>query len=165
MAKKEKEDSIDEIDDLMGGEIQSVYPEIEEEKESEEIEEEEEIETVEEMELEDELEEDLDFVIEEEAEVPQYKYLDVEIHRTKGKNNYHIMVENQSHGFLNSLVNNLLKLEAVEIAAYKRTNIQTPRIFIKLKEGYKIKKALREGIDLLRNEVVKAQKIYSKLIK
>jgi len=159
MAKKKSEESIDEIDELMDEDIQSVYPEIEEEKEK--LEEEE---IGEFPEAEEELGEDLDFVIEEEEEVPQYKYLDIEIHHAEGKNNFEVIIKNQSHGFLNILLNHLLNLESVELAAYKKTNIELPRIFIKLKEGYNIKEILREAIDSLRNEVVDVQKLFKNLI-
>jgi DNA-directed RNA polymerase subunit L len=163
MAKKKNDESIDEIDELMDEDIQSVYPEIEEGKEKEKVEEEEE-EFGEIPEAEEELGEELDFVMEEEEEVPQYKYLDIEIHHAEGKNNFEVIIKNQSHGFLNILVNHLLSLDSVEVAAYKKTNIELPRIFIKLKEGYKIKEILREAIDSLRNEVLDVQKLFKNLI-
>ncbi len=163
MAKKKNNESIDEFDELMDEDIQSVYPEIEEEKEKEKSEEKkEELEEI--IEAEEELEDTLDFIMEEEEEVPQYKYLDIEIHHAEGKNNFEVVIKNQSHGFLNILVNHLLNLNSVAIAAYKKTNIDLPCIFIKIKEGYNIKEILREGIDSLRNEVLEVQKLFKNLM-
>ncbi|TXT64558.1 MAG: DNA-directed RNA polymerase subunit L [Promethearchaeota archaeon] len=162
MAKKKDDDLIDEYNDAMDEDIQSVYPEIEETKEPKKVEEEEEFEEL--IEEEDDLEDHLDFVMEDEAEGPQYKYLDIEIHQPESINNFEVVIKNQSHGFLNIFVNHLLALEGVILAAYKKTNIEEPRIFIKLKDGYKIKEILREGIDSLRTEVLEVQKLFNKLM-
>ena len=163
MAKKKKEDSdeeeFEEIEEFESQEIESVYPKFETKGEvSAEVSDE--ILTEED----EELQEDLDFVMEEEEEGPRYKYLDLQIKRGSGKNNYEIFIDGQSHGFLNVFVKHLLNLEAVDLAAYKKTDIEAPKIFLKLKEGYKIKKTLRDGIDSLRDEVVSVQKGFKGLM-
>jgi DNA-directed RNA polymerase subunit L len=100
----------------------------------------------------------------EEEEGPGYKYLDLQIQKGKGINHYEIFIEGQSHGFLNVLVKHLLNLEGVDLAAYKKTDIEAPKIFIKLKDGHKIKNTLRDGLESLREEVLSAQKTFKKLI-
>jgi len=163
MAKKKKQDSdeedFEEIEEFENQEIESVYPKIETKGEAS-AEVSDEILTEED----EELQEDLDFAMEEEEEGPKYKYLDLQIKKGNGKNNYEIFIEGQSHGFLNVFVKHLLSLEAVDLAAYKKTDIEAPKIFLKLKEGHTIKKTLRDGIESLREEVVSAQKVFKDLM-
>ncbi|TXT63819.1 MAG: DNA-directed RNA polymerase subunit L [Promethearchaeota archaeon] len=52
----------------------------------------------------------------------------------------------------------------MDLAAYKKTDIEAPKIFIKLKDGHKIKNTLRDGLESLREEVLSAQKTFKKLI-
>lgn len=168
MAKKKNEESdeedLEEIEEFENQDIESVYPTIdrgaeEEEKEISAIETEETL-----SEEDEELQEDLEFVMEEEEEGPRYKFLDLQIKHGKGKNHYEVFLEGQSHGFLNVLVKHLLSLEGVDLAAYKKTDIEAPKIFIKLKDEHKIKKILRDGIDSLRDEVLSVEKVFKKLM-
>ncbi len=173
MSKKDKDEDIEGIDDLVDEEIQSVYPKfVSEEGEVDEVEE---IETepipeplegeegVEEV-LEEEFEEDLEFALEEEIEIPQYKYVDLEIAHGRGANNYEVIVKGQSHGFLNLFIKHLLNSESVKLAAYKKNNIEQPRLFIRINEGYKIKEALREGINAINSEISKVEKEFISLL-
>ena len=57
----------------------------------------------------------------------------------------------------------LLETEGVNSAAYKITKITPPEIFIRLEDGYKIKKILFKAIETLRTEVSEVQKIFKKL--
>lgn len=165
MAKKKKaedEDELEELDEFETQEIESVYPTIKPETPSET---EEEIEfsdeEAEEL-LEEELEEELDIGLKEEEK--QYKYLNLEIKSGKGKNEFEVYVEGQSHGFLNIFVKTLLEMEGVKIAAYKVTRIETPRIYLKLEEGYKVKEILRNGINTLREQVLDVKEIFKPLM-
>lgn len=158
-AAKPTENDEDEIDDLVDelfedNEIESIYPKI---KEKEEIEGPTSLdESIE--------EEDMEFELEEEARFPDYKYLNLEIKRGVGDNDYELFVEGQSHGFCNILVKHLLTLEGVNLAAYKYTKLEPATIFIRLEKGYKIKDILHKGIELLREEVISVQKVFEKLI-
>ena len=108
-------------------------------------------------------EEELEFELEEEPEGPSYKHLSLEIKRTSKENDYELIIEGQSHGFCNILVKHLLDVEGVNIAAYKVTRIELPKIFIRLENGYKIKDIIIKGIDTLREEVLKVQKLFQKI--
>jgi len=153
-----EEDEIDElVDDLLEDEeVESVYPKIDEKEKpepspasaEESIEEEEE-----------------EFEIEEEPRFPDYKYINVGINKGPGENDYEISIEGQSHGFCNILVKHLLEIEGVNIAAYKVTNVELPKIFIRLKNSkdYKIKDILHKGIESLRAKVIEVQKVFKKL--
>ena len=77
-------------------------------------------------------EEEEEFEIEEEPRFPDYKYLNLEINKGLGENDYEISIEGQSHGFCNILVKHLLEIEGVNIAAYKVNNVELPKIFIRL---------------------------------
>ena len=147
----------DLVDDLLEDEeVESVYPKIDEKEKpepspatpEESIEEEEE-----------------EFEIEEEPRFPDYKYLNVEINKELGENDYEISVEGQSHGFCNILVKHLLEIEGVNIAAYKVNNVELPKIFIRLEnsKNYKIKDILYKGIESLRAKVIEVQKVFKKL--
>jgi DNA-directed RNA polymerase subunit L len=172
MSKKEKDEEIDEVDDIVDEEIQSVYPEFvsegeeikEEEVGAEPIEESVEVEEAIGGELEEEFEEDLEFAIEEEVEGPTYKFVDLEISRGDGANNYQVIVNGQSHGFLNLFIKHLLSLDSVRLAAYKKSDIAQPKIFIRLNEGHKIKEALRGGINSLQSEIDETKKEFNKLV-
>ncbi len=161
MAKKKEEDKdeegFDDLEELEDQEIEIVYPKIEKGKKKDKVDD---LEAVDDL-MEGE-EEDVEFE-EEEEEVPEYKYLDLQIIKKEGENNYEILVDGQSHGFLNVFVKHLLALEGVDIAAYKKNNVESPKIFIKLKKGFKIKEILRTGISNLRNEVIQVQKIFKNL--
>jgi len=73
-------------------------------------------------------------------------------------------MEGQSHGFCNILVRHLLDVEGVNVAAYKITNIDLPKIFLRIKEGYKIKDIIFKGISALSNELSSVEKVFSKLM-
>ncbi|MBY8982677.1 MAG: hypothetical protein KGD57_06995, partial [Candidatus Lokiarchaeota archaeon] len=73
-------------------------------------------------------------------------------------------IDGQSHGFLSVFVTHLLDLEGVTLAAYKKNNVEPPMIFLKLKDGFKIKEILRKGINNLRDEVVNVQKVFKNLM-
>ena len=162
MAKKKEEANEDGFDDLEGlnsGEIESVYPKLEKSKKESKSDD---LGVVDDSSEEEEEEEE--FVEPIQDDTPTYKYLDLEITEKEGNNNYEIYIEGQSHGFLNVFVKLLLDLEGVDIAAYKKNNLQSPMIFLKLNDGYKIKEILREGINNLRDEVIDVQKIFKKLM-
>ncbi len=99
-------------------------------------------------------------------ELPEHTILKLNIISGPGDNDYTLTLEGQSHGFCNILVKHLLTLEGVIAAAYKITEIaiSPPQIFIRLKDGYKLKKIFLKGIDALRNEVAETQKVFKKLM-
>jgi len=161
VVKPEKEGE-DELDDLSDDEeIEAVYPKVDEKKRKEEdksI-----VSLPEDVSSGDTDEDDLD--VEEEEEEPRfldYKYLDLKLNKALGENDYELMVEGQSHGFCNTLVKHLLEIEGVNMAAYKITNIEPPKIFLRLENSkdYKIKDILYKGIESLREEVVKVSKVF-----
>ena len=165
MAKKKavktedkEEDELDELVDelLEDEEIESIYPKLEEKEEIE----------IEPSSTEDILdEEEIEFELEEEPRFPDYKYLNTELIKGEGENDYELSVEGQSHGFCNILVKHLLQIEGVNIAAYKVNNIEYPKIFIRLvnKKDYNIKEIIYKGIESLREEVIEVQKLFKKL--
>jgi DNA-directed RNA polymerase subunit L len=161
--KQEEEEELEELDEFETQEIESVYPTITPEKDSADDQEIEEYmeETTEEL-LEEELDEELEIGIPKEEK--DYKYLNLEIRHGKGENEFEIDIEGQSHGFLNVFVKELLNHEGVKIAAYKITRIETPRIYLKLEEGYKVKKILRDAITNLREEVQEIKKLFKPLM-
>ncbi|MFW9875723.1 MAG: RpoL/Rpb11 RNA polymerase subunit family protein [Candidatus Thorarchaeota archaeon] len=157
MAKKKaiKKEDIDEddLDELLEEEIESVYPKLEETKKVESTP----------TSFEETIEEE-EFEIEEEPRFPDYKYLNLKLNKGQAENDYELIVEGQSHGFCNILVNHLLKIEGVNIAAYKFTNIEPAKIFIRLEDNYKIKDILHKGVELLRQDVLNVQKLFKKLM-
>ena len=159
MAKKKPVKSEDEIDEnLEDDKLEDVeldFPKIEKETEKGE-----------ESESDVSKEEDSDIEIEEEGpRFPDYVYLDLNLIRAHGDNDYELMVEGQSHGFCNILVRHLLEIEGVNMAAYKITGIELPKIYIRLDNltAYDIKKVLFKAIESLREEVVRVQSIFQKL--
>ncbi|MFX1575179.1 MAG: RpoL/Rpb11 RNA polymerase subunit family protein [Promethearchaeota archaeon] len=110
-------------------------------------------------------EEELEFELEEEARFPDYKHLDLSISRGAGKNDFELFIKGQSHGFCNVLVNHLLNIEGVNIAAYKVTKIEPAKLFIRLEDSKKfnIKDILLKAIESLRAEVLDVQKLFQKL--
>ncbi|MFX1313964.1 MAG: RpoL/Rpb11 RNA polymerase subunit family protein [Promethearchaeota archaeon] len=161
VAKKEEkeEEELEELDDDLfeDDEIDIEYPKVKEEDLSStpSIEEDDTV-----------AEEDLEFEIEEEARFPDYKHLDLTIKKGAGINDYELMIEGQSHGFCNILVNHLLDVEGVNMAAYKITKLEAPKLFIRLEDSkkFKIKDILLKAIESLRAEVIDVQKIFQKLI-
>ena len=165
MAKKKatkpedtEEDEIDElVDDVLDDEeVESVYQKIDEKEKSEPSP----------ASLEESIEEEEEeFEIEEEPRFPDYKYLNLEINKGLGENDYEISIEGQSHGLCNILVKHLLEIEGVKIAAYKVNNVELPKIFIRLEnsKNYKIKDILYKGIESLRAKVIEVQKVFKKL--
>ncbi len=109
-------------------------------------------------------EEEFEFEEPEGPEKPTYKYLDLEIKKGEGKNDYKLLIEGQSHGFCNILVKHLLLLKEVKAAAYQVTHIDPPVVFIRIEEGKKIKNVINKGIEALRNEVSEVEKVFSKLM-
>ena len=109
----------------------------------------------------DELEED--FEVDTGPELPDYKFLKLDMKKGASQNDYTLSVEGQSHGLCNIFVQHLLKTEGVNSAAYKITKINPPEIFIRLEDGYKIKKILFKAIETLRAEVTEVQKVFKKL--
>ena len=152
------EDELDELVDefLDEEEIEKIYPKLEEKEDVESIP----PSTEESIE-----EEELEFELEEEARFPDYKYLSLRLNKGQRENDYELMVEGQSHGFCNILVKHLLEIEGVNIAAYKVTGIEPPKIFIRVENSkkFKIKDILNKGIESLREEVVEVQKLFKKL--
>ncbi len=156
--EEKDEDELDElVDELLDDEeIESVYPKLEEKEKVESIS------SSDEDFIEEEEEE---FEEEEEPRFLDYKFLDLDLIRGQSDNDFELIVEGQSHGFCNILVKHLLKIEGVNIAAYKSTNIEPSKIFIRLENSktYKIKDILHKGIESLRSEVVEVQKLFKKL--
>ncbi len=163
MAKKKVEPKEEENDnnekDLVDDEkIESLNPDLSKgsKNESDAVSEDESEET-------DESEEEEGFEIETGPEYPDYKYLKLDMEKGFSENDYTLIVEGQSHGFCNIFVEHLLATEGVNSAAYKITKIVPPEIFIRLEDGYKIKKILFEAIKTLRTEVTEVQKAFKKL--
>lgn len=161
MAKKKKvEEEIDEFEDE---EIESVYPEIKPksgkvETESKSIAE------SNSNQMEESLIEDMETIPEEVIQVPEYKFLDLSINKGKGNTDFVLRIDGQTHGFCNIFVKHLLNIDSVNIAAYKFTGLEPAEVFIRLENGFKIKKVLLEGINLLREEIETVQKIFKKLM-
>jgi DNA-directed RNA polymerase subunit L len=159
MGKKKADKNEDELDELgekllEDKEIENIYPKLEEKEESES----------ELTSTEEDIEEE-EFELEEEPRFLDYKYLNLELNKSTGENDFELIVEGQTHGFCNILVKHLLLIEGVTIAAYKSTNIEPSKIFIRLEnsKSYKIKDILHKGIESLREEVIEVQKLFKKL--
>jgi DNA-directed RNA polymerase subunit L len=155
---KEEESDIGEKDSVDDEEIESHYPDVSKDSNngSDAVSEDESEET-------DESEEEEGFEIEPGPEYPDYKYLKLDMEQGVSDNDYTLIVEGQSHGFCNIFVDHLLKTEGVNSAAYKITKIVPPEIFIRLEDGYKIKKILFKAIETLRTEVTEVQKTFKKI--
>jgi len=155
--KEEKLDSDDK--DLFDDEkIESHYPDVSNDSNSKE--ESVAIDVVEE----EEEEEEEGFEIEPEPE-PTYKFLTLDIKKEGSRDDdYVLSVEGQSHGFCNIFVQFLLETEGVNSAAYKITKLVPPEIFIRLEDGFEIKKILYNTIENLRAEVGKVEKVFKKLM-
>ncbi|MFX0031922.1 MAG: RpoL/Rpb11 RNA polymerase subunit family protein [Candidatus Hodarchaeota archaeon] len=163
MAKKKaipkKEDDLEGLDDDILDDIEPEYPSLKKSKEktSEDVE----------MDIEGEeiLEEELEYEMEEIPKPPEYKYLNLSILKGKQENDYHLIVEGQSHGFLNILVKHLLSTDGVNSAAYKVTRIDPPEVFVRLEKGNKIKNILHKAIQSLKDEVEEVKKTFKPLMK
>ena len=164
MAKKKaepKEENLDTDDkDLFDNEkIESHYPDVSNDSKSKE-------ESVSIDVVDDEAEEEEEeegFEIEPEPE-PTYKFLTLAMKKGFRDDDYTLSVEGQSHGFCNIFVQHLLETEGVNSAAYKITRLVPPEIFIRLEDGYEIKKILYNAIENLRAEVGEVQKVFKKLM-
>ena len=113
-----------------------------------------------------ESEEELEEEVEPAPELPEHTILKLNIISGPGDNDYTLTLEGQSHGFCNIFIKHLLTVEGVIAAAYKITEIaiSPPQIFIRLEDGYNLKKIFLKGIDALRNEVAETQKLFKKLM-
>ena len=163
MAKKKaepKEENLDTDDKEVSDdeEIESHYPDVSNDSKSKE-----ESVSIDVVDDEDEEEEEEGFEIEPEPE-PTYKYLQLAMKKGFRDDDYTLSVEGQSHGFCNIFVQLLLETEGVNSAAYKITKIVPPEIFIRLEDGYEIKKILYNTIETLRKEVGKVEKVFKKLM-
>ncbi|MBY9014762.1 MAG: hypothetical protein KGD68_03645 [Candidatus Lokiarchaeota archaeon] len=156
--KKEDLDTDDE-DPFDDEEIESHYPDLSEDSKTKK-----ESVSIDVVDDEDEDEEEEDFEIEPEPELPDYKYLKLALKKGFRDDDYTLSVEGQSHGFCNIFVQLLLETEGVNSAAYKITIIDPPEIFIRLEDGYEIKKILYNTIETLRAEVGKVEKLFKKLM-
>ena len=156
---KEEENDINEKDLVSDEEIESPHPDLSKDSKngSDAVSEDESEET-------DESESEEGFEIETGPEYPDYKFLKLNMEKGVSDNDYTLIVEGQSHGFCNIFVTHLLATEGVNSAAYKITKIVPPEIFIRLEDGYKIKKILFKAIETLRTEVTEVQKTFKKLI-
>ena len=159
-ADKTEKDIEDELEDdlLDGEEIETVYPDVDDKKEKPDDS------TIDES-VDDEEEEDFEEE-EEEPRFPEYKYVDLNLIKGPGENDYELMLDGQTHGFCNILVKHLLEIEGVNMAAYKVTGIEPSTIYIRLEnlKDYSIKDILYKGIESLREGVVEAQKLFQKLM-
>ena len=166
MAKKKKTEpedddlGIDEFDDIEDGEIEIAVPSLEKKptKEGEEP-------TTDDVSTDedDEEEEIEDYVFEIEDETPPFKFVHLDLEKGENENDYILSVDGQSHGFCNIFVKHLLEIEGVNIAAYKVTRIEPPKIFIRLESGKKIKEIIHKGIEALREEVSEVEQLFQKL--
>jgi len=155
VVKPEEEEELE--DDLFGDhEIDIEYPKVKEEDLS----------SSPSIEEDDTVSEEEEFELEEEARFPEYKHLNLSINKSAGKNDYELSIEGQSHGFCNILVNHLLNIEGVNVAAYKVTKIEPSKLFIRLEDSKKfnIKDILLKAIESLRAEVLDVQRLFQKLI-
>lgn len=163
MAKKKsepkEEDELEELDDDLLEDGESVYPSLG--RKNGKIEYEEQF-SVEDDEI---LEEEYEYELEQLPKQPEYKYLNLTLSKGKKENDYKLAVEGQSHGFLNILVKHLLNIEGVKSVAYKVTRIDPPEVFIRMEDGYKIKQVLHKGIQSLRDDVNEVQKLFKPLMK
>ncbi len=161
MAKKKAVKPKKEDDSSDDEEIEAVYPKVDEKKK---MEEDKSIDSLtEDVSSGDADEEDSDVEEEEEKpRFPDYKYLDLELNKALGENDYELMVEGQSHGFCNILVKHLLEIEGVNMCAYKDTGLLPATIFLRLENSkdYKIKDILYKGIESLRTSVSKVSKVF-----
>ena len=162
MAKKKaepKEENIDtdDKDPFDNEKIESHYPDLSDDSKSKE-----ESVSIDVVDEEDEEEEE-GFEIEPEPE-PTYKFLTLSMEKGFRDDDYTLFVEGQSHGFCNIFVQHLLETEGVNSAAYKITKLVPPEIFIRLEDGYEIKKILFNAIETLRAEVGKVEKVFKKLM-
>ncbi len=156
---KEEENDINEKDLVDDEGIESPHPDLSKDSKngSDAVSEDESEET-------DESESEEGFEIETGPEYPDYKFLKLNMEKGVSDNDYTLIVEGQSHGFCNIFITHLLATEGVNSAAYKITKIVPPEIFIRLEDGYKIKKILFKAIETLRTEVTEVQKTFKKLI-
>ncbi|MBN1801463.1 MAG: hypothetical protein JW891_08155 [Candidatus Lokiarchaeota archaeon] len=159
--EEEGDDSdFDDIDSLEDLDDDTAFPEIKKEpseakKKTTPIQEEEE-------EEEEEYEEDYEEELEEVKK--DYKLVKPNIFKGENEYDYELLVEGQSHGFCNILVKHLLKTEGVNIAAYKITRIDPPKIFIRVEDGYDVKDIIRNGMASLQEEVKSVEKVFQKLM-
>ena len=170
MAKKKKEESEeeelsdleDDISDLEDEEI--ALPKIEK-KEPEKEEEVAETPAVG-VEAEEGVEDEYDLLTDEEPEViiKDYKFIKPNIVKGVNEFDYELIMEGQSHGFCNILVKHLLDIDGVNIAAYKITNIDHPKIFLRIQDGFKVKDIIFKGISALQDELSGVEKVFSKLM-
>ena len=166
MAKKRAEEKlVDELEednsDLEEDEPEIVLPKIEK-KVKEESEGSEEMSIDSDEIIEEDYNQELDLELE--PEIPDYKHLNLDLHKGLIPNDYELDIIGQSHGFLNILVKHLLNTDGVKLAAYKITGIEPPKIFIRLEDGKKIKNILNRGIESLREEIIKVEKNFEKLM-
>jgi len=160
-AKAEEDDSdVDDLGDFEDGEIEIAIPKTEKKPPIEDKIED--LDSTDIMGEEGLIEEEFELELEEEK--PTYRFLDLKLTKGVNENDYELAVEGQSHGFCNIFVKHLLNIEGVNIAAYKVTRIEDPKIFIRLEKGYKIKEILHKGIENLREEVLDVQKLFQKLV-
>jgi DNA-directed RNA polymerase subunit L len=100
---------------------------------------------------EDEIAESLSLQLEGEMERKSYKYLELSIKQSSA-NEYDIIIKHQSHGFLNYLTSKLLQSKGVEFAAYKKSSIDVPKIYVRTKNDRDIKAIFQEAIKFARTE-------------
>jgi len=159
VVKKVKDEELDEFEDqFLDEDIEIEYPKLQE------VETKEKIKSISEEDISPE--EDFEFELEEEARFPDYKYLNLNLMKGIGVNDYEIIIEGQSHGFCNILVKHLLNIEGVNAAAYKiSSDIEPPKIFIRLdnSQNYQIKDILNKSLEALREEVISVQNLFKKL--
>jgi len=159
LAKKKTEPKEEDLDtDKDDEEVESHYPDLSDDSKPKE-----ESVSIDVVDDETEEEEDEGFEIEPEPE-PTYKFLTLSMEKGFRDDDYTLFVEGQSHGFCNIFVQLLLDTEGVNSAAYKITKLVPPEIFIRLEDGYDIKKILYKAIETLRTEVGKVEKVFKKLM-
>jgi DNA-directed RNA polymerase subunit L len=155
---KEEESDFDDEDLPDDEEVESHYPDIKKDSKKEE-----DLFSEDLLEEEEDSEEEEEFEIDTGPELPDYKFLKLGMDKGASEYDYTLTVEGQSHGFCNIFVQHLLNTEGVNSAAYKITKINPPEIFIRLEDGYEIKKILFKAVETLRTEVSEVQKIFKKL--
>lgn len=107
---------------------------------------------------EDELDDDLfSDLEEEEIEIKDYEYVKARL-LERENNLYKVEFLGVSHGFLNYIIEKLLKVESVEFAAYKETSLSPPILTVKIIGKKTIKKAIQEAVVMMKTELKSLKK-------
>ena len=95
---------------------------------------------------------------------PNFKHLQLSIIQNS-EFEYFIRIKHQDHGFLNYFSLKLLKIKGVKLAAYKITDLESPRVLVQLDGSKDIKTVLKETISQMRIELKGLKNAIDKEIK